>query len=170
MHRFIHDATDDPLWSKLCIRNKEEVPKDSLGCTGESYTNVTYSFEKFFELVDDIPEETIQKQINASAKTMVNNLDYRQLLGREFTVDFPYTTFLMTKLKLTSDMYKSKFVFNELTRKYEEIISRDLTAEESYEIKSKFSDNVFQKSLLFNSDSIEVLTYSPGAVQDEIRV
>ncbi len=41
MLRFISNITDDPIWPKACVRKKNEVYADGVGCTESAYRNLT---------------------------------------------------------------------------------------------------------------------------------
>ena len=53
MQRFVAMAVDDPLWPRICNREKDASVLDGVGCTEKAYENATKYIEPFFDAFSD---------------------------------------------------------------------------------------------------------------------
>lgn len=63
MRDFIAQVTDDPVWSKMCIRDlpRSRSYADGVGCDLSSYHNITKNFEAYLDKYDYVEEELLIK-------------------------------------------------------------------------------------------------------------
>lgn len=100
MMRFTAKATEHQNWKKFCMREKPEnvvFVADGEGCSDKAYLNIT----KYVELnvkMGIIDDTMIQAQMNNTAQHIHELPEIRQLLGKNFNKDYPYSRYVVSQL------------------------------------------------------------------------
>lgn len=90
--------------------------------------------------------------------------EFRKLLGKEFSKDYPYSPLVLATMKLARDSYDTYFEPVEEGKgsefKYIERANKRYSSSETHKMRKQFAKNAYQLSLDFESDLIEVVSFS----------
>lgn len=101
--------TEDPLWSKLCVKIENKDPKDGHGCNEGSYRNLTEPALPYMKLLHSLTDQQIQEKINENADKIMSDNNYRKLLSRTFSKNNPYSQYMAAIFETTDNVYESTF-------------------------------------------------------------
>jgi hypothetical protein len=91
MNRFAEELTAMKEWPQYCIRSSKEGYGDGFGCSVKAYRNLT-SYLDVVSMVNQTQDE-IDTLIKAVAPQIIKEPSIRGTLGKNFSVEYPFTKF-----------------------------------------------------------------------------
>ena len=100
VQKFAQELTDTSLWPQFCVRAEGSGFADGLGCTYESYNNITsWIPEKELEDMKGKDRIYMDNKIKNMSGHILNNWEARGSLDKEFSKENPYSKYLAINIR-----------------------------------------------------------------------
>ena len=120
---------------------------------------MTRELTRATQLNENTTQEEIDDAIKTFAPMVVESLDAKRAIGKNFSEEWPYTPYIAVFFRTTDQIYDSR-VRKTLFGFYQETILRTYDDIDKISRKYEFGKMAYELSQSFESENLEVIAYT----------